>query len=120
MGYAGLDSWVDSDNTFDMTSDIIEGMCESLNTHLKENSNSYNTCGAIDVALFFESFILPIKDEIEDMEFVTDLASETSQELKKLIEAYEKADWNGDEDNKNMHITSCKRMLSSLSQIYDE
>lgn len=117
MGYTGLGSWGDSDHAFDMTYEVIEGMCDSLNSQLEEKGNEYNTCGAINVALFVESFMLPIKDELEDMEFVQELIINTSGQLKELAKRYEEMDW-AEQDNKDMHIDSCNRMLDSLNKVY--
>lgn len=115
MGYMGLDSWISSDMAFDMTYGVIKSMCQQLQGHLKDEENRYNTPGVVNVGLFFEAFLSPLRDELDGMDFVSELAYETAELLEQKIKLESEWDW-GDEENKLMHLNAYKRILQCVKQ----
>ena len=116
MGYSGLSSWGDSDNAAAAMLDASEALAKSLTKSLKEKGNEFNTEGVVDVALFFESFVVPTGDNYTSSEKMVALANKLVKKLEKLIKQSKKADcWDGAE-NKRMHIHAYQRMLKNVSK----
>jgi hypothetical protein len=121
MGYMGLKAWGESDLAAGATSSAIKALVKSLRESLKEKGNSYNTEGPVNVALFFEAFIVPLKDEYNEcyVDELYKLAEDTAKKLKKIIKQAEKADWD-DSGNKADHLQAYKRMLKSVEKIKEK
>ena len=118
MGYMDLDSYDGSDSAFDMVINVMDVMANSLKHELDtEKGNEYNTCGIVNVALFFEAFIIP-NDEFNNTfndSSLHALAEKTLKKLNKKIKNDNKLDWDN-ETNKNMHMNAYKRMSKSLKK----
>ena len=115
----GLDHLNDSDSAADLAFTVFSSMVKALRKGLKDKSNEYNTNGPVNVALFFEAFIVPVAEEYQDYSDVWDLARDTKTELEKHLSMSKKADWGGDLENKKMHITAYNRMLKALNKFLD-
>lgn len=112
----GLDTLGESDHAADLAYVALGSMVKELRKGLKEKANEYNTSGPVNVALFFEAFILPAKDEFQSYSDVWDLARETKELLLEHKDRSKKSDWGGDDANKKMHIDAYNRMLRSLDK----
>lgn len=116
----GLNGWEESDNAaaFDIT--LEEVLNKLITKELKDQSNSYNTCGAVNIALLIEDGRLSV-------------AQFNKQNRLKLIELLkeqilgvsDKSEWD-DEENRKMHLNAYKRMLKNVEkqfkrfEYYDE
>ena len=119
MGYMGLEDYNDSDGAFDAAYSAIGAMVESLNNELDTNEgNEYNTCGIINVALFFEAFIIPY-EEFYGIDSLNNLAIKTLKKTEKKIEVDSKKDWDS-KSNKEMHLDAYNRMANSLRSFIEE
>ena len=98
-----------------MNCDIVSAMVESLREYLTTPGNEFNPCGAVHVALFFESFIVSNDGFREDKDTfeLDNLAKETLDLLNKKIDYCSIAIWDN-EENKQMHLTAYQRMKKSL------
>lgn len=112
MGYMGLDDYGESDAAFDVAYSAIDAMVEELAAALENDGNEYNTDGPVNVALFFEAFIVQ-NDNFNGIEAVEKLAKATLEKLNKKIELANAAEWDTQE-NKDKHILAFKRMAASL------
>lgn len=115
MGYMGLDTYSDSDKAWDLSMVAINAMVDKLNEGLKEKGNSFNTKGPVNVALFFEAFIIPLEDEYSNNDQIVMLAKKTRDALKDIRNKSNELDWE-DENNKKDHIEAYDRMLKSLNK----
>jgi len=114
MGYMGLESYGCSDGAFDAAWTAIDAMVKSLEENLDtDKGNCYNTCGIVNVALFFEAFIIPNGEFVNSYTSLHKLAKKTLKQLKKKIKQDDKRDW-GDTSNKKMHMDAYNRMADSL------
>jgi hypothetical protein len=116
MGYMGLQHFDESDNACSLTDTVINVMCDKLSKELNRKSNEFNTCGVVNVALFFEAFIVPNKsfcylDNIK----LDQLTTELINRLTKLIDDSEHSEWDC-LSNKRMHINAYKRMLRKIKR----
>jgi len=123
MGYSGLTNVQDSDSASDMTADITDAIAKVLSKHLSENDNEFNTSGAVNVGLFNESILYPVRNSLgwgnDKLEKVLQRAR---KKLEKELESGKKTsaeDWNGG-DNKQMHLRAYKRMLNKLDEVIEE
>lgn len=113
MGYMGLESIGESDNASDAACDADLALAKQLAKNLKQRGNSYNTCGIVNVALYFEDRI----KSIGGCEEMIDVLETTKSGLQKLIlEIQHDKDWKKD-DNQVYHLTAYKRMLKNLRKI---
>lgn len=119
MGYSGLSHWVDSDNASDMIGFLWDIVAGSLDRSLTQSSNEFNTDGVVDVALFFEAFVFPIRDEFLYNDEMMEVATKCLTKLEEKITEAEKAKWDT-EDNKKEHINAYKRMAKHLGVIVEE
>ena len=119
MGYMGLRHFNDSDMAADLASVAVSKMVNELRVGLKEKANEYNTNGPINVALFFEAFIVPLADEYKSYSDVWDLARDTKDLLEKHRNMSNKLRWD-DSANKKDHIGSYDRMIKSLDSFLSE
>ena len=115
MGYMGLSVYGESDSAFDAAWNAINAMVASLEDNLdNEAGNCYNTCGVVNVALFFETFIIPI-EEYGHHTKLQRLAAKTIDRLESKIKHDKKLNWDSDE-NKKMHMDAYNRMVNSLKE----
>jgi len=119
MGYYGLESVGSSDMASDLAYDVHEAINHVLCKGLKEKGNQFNTDGPINVALYFESFLVPAREEFADVDCLMTLASKTMYLLDAKIKG-----WQGDKSrpndaNKKYHIKCVKRMIKSLGKFLD-
>jgi len=116
MGYMGLEHLNDSDMAADLASVVMDKMFKELKKGLKEKANEYNTNGAVNVALFFEAFILPVADEYKycGEAFDVALSAKTTLESQRANMKIS-LDWD-DEVNKKMHLDAYARMIKSLDR----
>jgi len=72
----------------------------------------------VNVALFFEAFIVPLKNEYNKcyVDELYKLAEDIAQKLKKIIKQAKKAEWD-DPGNKSDHLKAYKRMLKNVEKI---
>ncbi len=112
----GLGHLNDSDNAADLAFSVVNQMVERLREGLAEKGNAYNTKGPVNVALFFEAFILPLADEYRSYAEMWDLVRDTKDALKKRRDKSEVLNWDGDEQNKKEHLDAYDRMLGSLDE----
>jgi len=116
----GLDNYGESDMAFDAAWTAIDAMVKSLNKELDtEEGNCYNTCGIINVAMFYEAFIIPNENfrETYSDNSVYKLARKTLKKLEKKIKRDSKANWGNDKEgraSKKMHLNAYNRMAASL------
>lgn len=116
MGYMGLNNWTDSDYAADAYGAVVSVMLKELNERVKEEGNSYNTSGPVNLALIIESGLL---DNVWDYYIQEKLDHKAIVDgLKKHIAASEKdkADEWGDEKNRLWHNKSFKRMLKNVKK----
>ena len=116
MGYMGLDSYTDSDYAADLAATVHAAMVKVLAEGLEEEANGFNTNGVVNVALFFEKFIIPIDNEEDYTHFTSDffdLAEKTFVGLEEEIRLWEE-DEVEDHDNREMHLKAYKRMKRRL------
>lgn len=118
MGYDGLNNWINSDMAADLVGEILQFAVKSLKKELKEVSNSINTEGSVNVALFVESFIKPNVKEWSNscIEGLAEVLEETVKQLSTLIEDVKKNkdnEWD-DEENRLWHLSNYKRMLKNV------
>lgn len=120
MGYMGLNSVRNSDSASDLAYDAIGSMVKGLRKGLKEEGNEYNTNGPVNVALFFEAYIIPLAEEYQDYSDVWDLARDTKTELQAFRNKMKENDWGKDVTNKKMHIDAYNRMLKALNRFLEK
>lgn len=112
----GLEHINDSDMAADLAYVVMDKMFKELKKGLKEKANEYNTSGPVNVALFYEAFILPVADEYK----YRPEAFEVALSAKKMLEERRAMmkialDWD-DEANKKMHLDAYARMIKSLDR----
>jgi hypothetical protein len=120
MGYTGLKSVFDGDDAAGLAYMYVDAMTKLLRVGLKEKGNSVNPSGAVNIALFTESFILPVAEKIS--------WTETEDLLEVLRNAFAKLDdelnegtglsadeWGGN-SNKVMHLRAYSRLLTNLAK----
>jgi hypothetical protein len=105
MGFSGLNCWQDSDEAADFVGDILEPIVKRMKKELKNKSNEFNTPGYINVALFFEAFLL--KQILYNDELV-DIAEKTIEMLEK-----NKSEWGSE------HKNDFNRMIKNLNKFLD-
>lgn len=118
MGYMGLSNYVDSDNAADLAYTMQRAMAKELAKGLKEEGNCYNTAGPENVAMVFEAFIIPCREDYKYSDDITNIAVKTLEALQKKIDTDRKSDWD-DEGNRAMHINAYKRMAKALKGYID-
>ena len=118
MGYMGLANVLDSDNAASVAYDAIWVMVKSLKKALKEKANKYNTNGPENVALFFESYIVPASKFYNNcgVDELFELADKTAKKLEKLIKKTESQKW-ADAKSKKEHLAAYRRMLKNVQKI---
>ena len=117
MGYLGLENLYDSDYAVDMAGEIWSVVLDKLKESIDKEANEYNTCGVVNVALFFEAYLLPCRPLFDDN--LNAFAQEVIDRLKDLIKKSEEMDWDTDE-NKEYHIECYKRMIRSIEGWLEE
>lgn len=106
----GLNSWGESDNAADFDFTIGDVLNKLITKELKDQGNSYNTCGAVNIALLIESGRLSVaqfskQNRLNLIELLEEL----------ILEASDKSEWE-DEENRKMHLNAYKRMLKSVEK----
>jgi hypothetical protein len=115
MGYSGLEHYNDSDLAAGAVSSVVSATVKALKKALKEKGNTYNTEGAVNVALYFETFMLPLRKEFASVwdDDLTKLALKVEKKLGKTIE--EIRQWPNSE-NKSMHLEAYLRMRKNMKK----
>ena len=122
MGYAGLKSWVDSDNAADLTHSIFVKIEQTLKRELKEKDNEMNTNGPINIALFFETFLCPIAKDLYSYPGLCIVAKDTIDRLENenITVAKDKtAGWDS-EKNRIDHLEAYRRMKKNLKKFIED
>lgn len=119
MGYSGLEHWVCSDGAADMVADIEDALYRILNKELKNKGNELNTDGPTNVALYFEAFLLPTKDEWHSVK-LEKLAIKVIYLLENKVKMCESNSGWDSEKNRKYHIKSFKRLIKSLNKFLDK
>lgn len=85
MGYSGLKTYVESDGASDLAYNImVKAALPLLQAELEKKDNEFNTDGAVNVALYFRSFICPLKYVSLD-DFIT-VAQSAIKAIETMIE----------------------------------
>ena len=101
MGYSGLKNVQDSDTASDMTDDVMDAIAKVLSKHLSErdDSSEYNTGNAINVGLFVESILYPVRTSLGwGNDKLIEFLERASKKLKKEMKSGKKTsaeDWGG-------------------------
>jgi hypothetical protein len=87
MGYMGLESWSGSDLAADAVHNALAALAKSLKKALKEKGSDFNTEGMVNVALFFEEFIVPLTQQYAEAysDELNEVARKVAKKLEKLI-----------------------------------
>ena len=122
MGYMGLKAWGESDRAADLVIDIFDAIVCKLEKGLKDPGNEYNTCGVVNVALFNEEFLYPIRDKVAKVHCggLASLLEKVAQKLEELIEKSQSETWEdcGNKtgaENKKQHLAAYRRLLKKLN-----
>ena len=126
MGYSGLKSWNDGDDSAGVVYRHIDKLVPILKASLRESGNEFNPSGAANVALFNEAFILKaakhyaIADSCGEGTLLAVLESADKKLTKEISEAQKSAAsaWGtgrGDGSaNKRSHLAAYMRMRKNL------
>lgn len=103
-------------NENDLTK-ALAALAKSLKKSLKEKGNDFNTEGVVNVALFFEEFIVPLTQQYAEAysDELNDVARKVVKKLEKLIEASKSVEWLTP-DNKKYHLKAYNRMLRNMNK----
>lgn len=117
MGYMGLENWVDSDTASDFVFVLFKEMAKLCEKELKDPGNSCNTSGLVNVALFHEDFIHPIRKRIAATcnDKFLDMLNKTAEQMKQEIARIDTEEWDS-EANKDWHLSAYRRMLKKLNE----
>ena len=113
MGYSFI-TINDSDRANSFAHYTLDGVAKKMSNELKREESSYNTSGAVNVALFFESFITPNAQLFVFSESFTRIAKQCKDLLSKEIEDTENPDNWEDESSRLYHNSRYKALLQSL------
>lgn len=123
MGYSGLQDVSDSDGASDLAGFAIDAIVPQLKKGLREEGNEFNTSGPVNVALFNEAYLYPVRKKLNCVgEKLLVVLESTRTRLKKEIVDSEKVsteDWGG-ASNKRMHLTAYRRLLKKLDAVIEE
>jgi len=120
MGYMDL-TVSGSDTAADAAADMIYAMIKSLKKSLKDPGNSYNTSGAVNVAMIFDEMIIPSAYYSESyVEDLTELANDTRNKLQKELDLCNKESAEWDPANKLWHTTKYKKLLKRLDTFLEK
>lgn len=112
MGYIGLGHWSDSDSAADFVFTVIETVTKLCKKELKDNGNTYNTNGAVNIALFAEEFLAT--HALQEGSDLYKILITTRDQIKEYLKTVKKQEeWR----DKNMHVIAYQRLIKSLNKI---
>lgn len=114
MGYMGLNNWGESDNAADFDFTIGDVLNKLIAKELKDQANSYNTCGAVNIALLIEDGRLSVAqfNKQNRLKLIALLEDQ-------IIGSSDKSEWE-DEESRKMHLNAYKRMLKNVKKQFNK
>ena len=123
MGYSGLHDYSDSDLAFDLAGFAFDAVGKELRKGLKETGNEFNTSGFVNVALFNEAYLYPVREKLHGVGEKLLVVLQTARKgLEKELGAGLKVSPEdlGGIANKRMHMNAYRRMLRKLNVVIEE
>ena len=123
MGYMGLESLWLSDYAADWAvNDLLDELAKKMKKHIKEeDGNEYNTCGLMNVCMFFMEVITPNPQPFLHSDKTLKLAKKiVKKELPQLIKDMKEAKRTAKEtkgkewDSADEHIKAAQRWLRNI------
>lgn len=121
MGFWDLEHFGHSDTAADGFACVVSSIAETFKRLLRVQENEYNTCGIINVGMYFRDFIIQMPDDLQQRFYQDDfveVAKETLMYLKKLKTICRKAKW-ADADEKRYHLKTYDDLINIVDNFIE-